>query len=58
MNNLNKIIDLILQDSENEKHPDKVTCIHTVLMQVNMKTGEEMKKIRDRERRNRWEVCI
>lgn len=51
MNNLDKIIELILQDTENEKHPDKVACIHTVLMQVNMKTGEEMRKIRDKGRK-------
>ena len=53
MNNLDKIIELILQDAECEEHPDKVSCIHSVLMQVNMKTGEKMKKIRDEERRNK-----
>jgi hypothetical protein len=53
MNNLDKIIDLILQDAKNEGHPDKVSCIHAVLMQVNMKIGKEMKKIRDKERRNK-----
>lgn len=51
MNNLDKIIELILQNAENEKHPDKVSCIHAILMQVNMKIGEEMLKIRNKERR-------
>lgn len=47
---LKQIIDIILQLSEKEQHPDKVTCVHTVLMRVNMKTGEEMLKIREKER--------
>lgn len=45
--NLDQIIKAILKLSEKEKHPDKVSCIHAVLIQVNMKTGEEMKRIRD-----------
>jgi hypothetical protein len=49
--NLKQIIDAILKLAEKEKHPDKVTGIHTVLMQVNMKTGKEMERIRDDERR-------
>lgn len=53
MNNLDKIIGLILQGAKKEKHPDKVSCIHAVLMQVNMKTGEEMKKIRSEERKKK-----
>lgn len=47
MNNLNKIIKLILQDAENEKHPDKITRIRTVLMQVNMAIGKEMERIQN-----------
>lgn len=47
---LDQIIKTILKLAEKEKHPDKVSCIHAVLMQVNMKTGEEMKRIRDDER--------
>lgn len=49
--NLKQIIDAILKLAEKEKHPDKVTCIHTVLMQVNILTGKEMERIRDDERR-------
>lgn len=49
--NLEQIIEAILKLADKEKHPDKVSCIHAVLMQVNMKTGEEMKRIRDDERR-------
>ena len=46
---LNQIIDMMLQLSEKEGHPDKVSCIHAVLMQVNMRIGEEMLKIRESE---------
>lgn len=49
--NLKQIIDAILKLAEKEKHPDKVTCIHTVFMQVNILTGKEMERIRDDERR-------
>jgi hypothetical protein len=49
--NLKQIIDAILKLAEKEKHPDKVTCIHTVLMQVNILTGKEMERIRDDERK-------
>lgn len=45
--NLDQIIEAILKLAEKEKHPDKVSCIHAVLMQVNMKTGKEMRKIRN-----------
>lgn len=48
---LNQIIEAILKLAEKDKHPDKVTGIHTVLMRVNMRTGEEMRRIRDDERR-------
>lgn len=47
---LNQIIDMILQLSEKETHPDKVSCIHAVLMQVNIAIGEEMLKIRESEK--------
>jgi hypothetical protein len=49
MNNLNKIVELILQDAENETHPDKVTCIHAILVHVNMAVGERMREIRENE---------
>lgn len=48
--NLDQIIEAILKLAEKEKHPDKVSCIHAVLMQVNMKIGEEMWRIRDDEK--------
>lgn len=50
MNKLNKIISLILDLSNEEKHPDKVTCLHSALMRVNMGVGAEMKRMRDDER--------
>lgn len=53
---LDKIIKAILKLAEKEGHPDKVSCIHAVLMQVNIKTGEEMKMIRASEIFND-EVC-
>lgn len=46
----NQIVEAILKLAEKEKHPDKVSCIHAILMQVNILTGEEMKKIRENER--------
>lgn len=46
---LRQIIGMILQLAEKEQHPDRVSCIHTVLMLVNMKIGEEMLKIREKE---------
>lgn len=45
-----EIIKLILRDAEKEQHPDRVSCIHAVLMQVNILVGEEMNRIRDEER--------
>lgn len=48
--NLDQIVKAILKLAEKEGHPDKVTCIHSALMQVNIKTGEEMRRIRDDER--------
>ena len=48
--NLNKIVKLILQDAENETHPDKTACIHSVLMNVNMAVGEKGRRIREDER--------
>ena len=48
-NNLNQIIDLMLQLSKKEGHPDHVTRLHAVMIQVNMRIGVEMKKIRDEE---------
>lgn len=50
MNNLNKIVELILQNAENKTHPDKVSCIHSVLMNVNITIGETMRRIRENER--------
>ncbi len=50
MNKLDKIISLILELSEKEKHPDKVTCLHSTLMRVNMAVGAKMKRMRDEER--------
>lgn len=47
--NLDQIIEAILKLAEKEKNTDKVSCIHNVLMQVNILTGEEMKRIRDNE---------
>lgn len=47
--NLKQIIGMILQLAEKEQHPDKVSCVHAVLMQVNILIGEEMLKIRERE---------
>lgn len=44
--NLKQIIGLILQQAEKEKHPDRVSCIHAVFMQVSLLVGEEMLKIR------------
>lgn len=50
MSKLDKIISLILELSNEGKHPDRVTCIHSTLMDVNMSIGKEMDKIRDEER--------
>ena len=51
MNKLDKIISLILELSEEEEgHPDKVTCLHSTLMRVNMAVGAKMKRMRDDER--------
>lgn len=45
-----EIIRLILLDAEKEQHPDKVSCIHAALMQVNILVGQEMNRIRNEER--------
>lgn len=50
MTELDKIVELILQAADKEEHPDKVSCIHSALMQVTMRIGEEMQRIRDEER--------
>lgn len=47
---LNHIIGMILQLSEKETHPDKVSCIHAALMRVNIAVGKEMLKIREDEK--------
>lgn len=49
---LEQIVEAILKLAEKEKNPDKATGIHTVLMQVNMGIGEEMRRIREDERRS------
>ena len=41
---------MILQLAEKEQHPDRVACVYAVLMQVNMLVGEEMLKIREKEK--------
>lgn len=51
MHEIGLIVEKILQLSKKEQHPDRVSCIHAILMQVNMKTGEEVLKIRERERK-------
>lgn len=43
---LDQIIEAILKLSEKEGHPDKVSCIHAALMQINILIGKEMKRIR------------
>ena len=48
--NLKQIIGMILQLAEKEQHLDRVSCVHTVLIQVNILTGKEMLKIREKER--------
>lgn len=47
---LDQIIETILKLSEKEGHPDKVSCIHAVLISVNQMIGREMLKIRNGER--------
>jgi len=47
---INKIVELILQSADKEEHPDKVSRIHGTLMQVSMRIGEEMQRMRNEER--------
>ena len=53
--NLKKIVELILQTADNDDngHPDRVSRVHSVLMSINMLVGEEMMRIRNKERENK-----
>ena len=56
MNKLNQIIGLMLELAEIERHPDKVACLYTVLMNVNIAVGKEMLKLREAERDRRTKI--
>ena len=50
MSNIDKILGLIILESKREQHSDKVACLHSVLMRVNMAVGKRMEVMRNDER--------
>lgn len=50
MSRINEILELIVEESENVKHPDKVSRLYNVMMSISSLIEKEMERIRKEER--------